>query len=114
VFDEAGPGGDLSIRYELTADREEKDMLRKLLLIIATASVLVIVFVGMAYAASNPAGHGQPGQTCGSNSAPNTPGGGNSSGSPGSPFTGGTADGKYNAAESQYDVACYQVSQPHP
>jgi hypothetical protein len=32
----------------------------------------------------------------------------------GSPFQGGRADSSYNVAKSQYDVACYQNSQPHP
>jgi hypothetical protein len=85
-------------------------MLRKLLIVTAIVSVLLVSLVGMAFAA-NPPGQGQPGQTCGSQTAPNTPGGGTSASSPGSPFTGGVSDGKYNAAESQYDVACFQVSQ---
>jgi hypothetical protein len=87
--------------------------LRKLLTAMAIASVLLVAFGGIAFAA-NPPGQGQPGQSCGSQTAPNTPGGGNSANSPGSPFTGGVSDGKYNVAESQYDVACFQVSQPHP
>ena len=41
------------------------------------------------------------------------PGGDNSASSPGSPFTGGVSDGKYNVAKSQYDVACFQVTQSH-
>jgi len=88
-------------------------MLRRLLIVTAIVSVLVAGIAEVAGAVSPP-GQGQPGQTCGSQTAPNTPGGGNSANSPGSPFTGGTSDGKYNAAESQYDVACFQVSQPHP
>jgi hypothetical protein len=83
------------------------------------------------FAAGNPSGTGQPGQTCLSNSAPSEPG--NASSSPGSPFNeptdtspGGTAGSVYagngvsadhaNSANavSQYDVACFQVSQPHP
>ncbi len=87
--------------------------MRKLLIVTAIVCVSLISLAGIAFAA-NPPGQGQPGQTCGSFFAPNTPGGGNSAGSPGSPFTGGVSDGKYNAAESQYDVACFQVSQPHP
>ncbi len=63
---------------------------------------------------------GQPNQSCGSATAPNTPG--NSVSAPGSAFNpNGTAGGVYagqqpqnsnnpNAA-SQYDVACFQVSQ---
>ena len=89
-------------------------MLRKLLIVGAIVFALLVGLVGIAFAA-NPPGNGQPGQTCGSQTALNTPGGGNSANSPGSPFSGGVADGKYNTAESQYDVACFQVSQPgHP
>ena len=58
---------------------------------------------------SNPTG--PPSQSC--EVQPSVPGGGNSASSPGSPFTGGTADSHYNE-QSQYDVACFQVSQPHP
>jgi hypothetical protein len=89
-------------------------MLRRLLIVTALASALFVGVVGFAFAA-NPPGNGQPGQSCGSSTALNTPGGGQSANSPGSPFQGGVADGKYNVAESQYDVACFQVSQPkHP
>jgi hypothetical protein len=87
--------------------------LRRSLILTAIVSVLLAGIAGTSGAA-NPPGQGQPGQTCGIGSAPNTPGGGNSANSPGSPFTGGVSDGKYNAAESQYDVACFQVSQSHP
>ena len=86
-------------------------MLRKLLIVTAVVCVLLVGVVTTAFAA-NPPGQGQPGQSC--ESQPNTPGGGNSANSPGSPFTGGVSDGKYNAAKSQYDVACFQVSQSHP
>jgi len=57
--------------------------------------------------------------------SPGTPGGGKSANSPGSPFHDGVSDGKYAGSQpqnsrnpnsvSQYDVACFQVSQPgHP
>jgi hypothetical protein len=77
-----------------------------------------------AFAASNPNGTGQPSQTCLSSTAPSEPG--NSANAPGSAFneTGpGTAGVVYAGngvsattagspnAVSQYDVACYQVSQ---
>jgi hypothetical protein len=61
------------------------------------------------HGSSNPTG--PPSQSC--EMQPSAPGGGQSSNSPGSPFTGGTADSHYNE-QSQYDVACFQVSQPHP
>jgi len=75
-------------------------------------------------AASNPSGSGQPSQTCLSDSAPSEPG--NAAAAPGSAFNEigpGTAGTVYagngantntpanGAAVSQYDVACYQVSQ---
>ena len=76
-----------------------------------------------ALAASNPNGTGQPSQTCLSSTAPNEPG--NAASAPGSAFNenGGTAGAVYagngvsattansSHAVSQYDVACYQVSQ---
>lgn len=77
-------------------------------------------------AAPNPSGTGQPSQTCLSSTAPAEPGG--SAAARGSAFneTGpGTAGAVYAGngvsattagspnAVSQYDVACYQVSQSH-
>jgi|GraSoiStandDraft_41_1057321.scaffolds.fasta_scaffold5385199_1 hypothetical protein len=102
--------------------------MRKLLIIAATVSVLLFGLTGIAFA--DPTGNqGQPSQSCGSTTAPNTPGGGNSSQSTGSPFAGASSAGVYAngvgtggpngaitnpTAVSQYDVACFQVSQPHP
>jgi hypothetical protein len=84
------------------------------------AAVIGLGTGGTALAASPP-GSGQPGQTCGSATAPDTPAGGNSASSPGSPFNGGMADSHYAGTQpqnsnnpksvSQYDVACFQVSQ---
>ena len=70
---------------------------------------------------------GQPSQTCLSSTAPNEPGkagsargsafnenggiAGNVYANPGS--QGGTSSGNSHVA-AQYDVACFQVSQPHP
>lgn len=78
-----------------------------------------------AMAATNPSGTGPPNQSCQSFEGPggtNAPG--NSGTSPGSVFNepgfgsanGGTGGNAYNNANapSQYDVACYQVNQPHP
>ena len=97
-------------------------MLRKLLFLTAVLCALVVGLTGIALAA-DPGTHGQPNQSC--QAQPAVPGGGNSANSPGSPFTGGVADGKYAGSQpqnsknpnsvSQYDVACFQVSQPgHP
>jgi len=96
--------------------------MRRLLILLAVLCASLAVLGGVAFAAS-PGTQGQPNQSC--QAQPNTPGGGNSANSPGSPFTGGVADGKYAGTQpqnsnnpnsvSQYDVACFQVSQPgHP
>ena len=94
----------------------------------ATILVVALAFppVTSVFAAS-PGTQGQPSQTCLSSTAPQEPG--NASSAPGSAFneTGpGTAGTVYagngvsattaNSANavSQYDVACFQVSQPHP
>jgi ABC-type glycerol-3-phosphate transport system substrate-binding protein len=80
-----------------------------------------------ALAASNPNGTGQPSQTCLSSTAPTEPGNAKSAsgsafnetgpGKAGTVYAGNgvsaTTAGSANAV-SQYDVACYQVSQPHP
>ncbi len=71
-----------------------------------------------AFAAGNPSGTGLPSQSCQDIEAAGGTVPGNSSSSPGSPFNepginsvaGGTGGQHYNET-SQYDVACYQVSQ---
>ena len=94
--------------------------MRKLL---GSAAVLFAVAASPALGAGNPSGTGQPSQTCLSSTAPSEPG--NSSSASGSAFNenGGTAGDVYagngvsattansSHAVSQYDVACYQVSQ---
>ena len=103
-------------------------MFRKVLIAAAIVSVL-LVGLGVAFAASPP-GPGQPGQSCGSTTASSSPGNTTSASSPGSPFStnGGVSAGVYAngpgttpnhkitnpTAVSQYDVACFQVSQTHP
>jgi hypothetical protein len=101
----------------------------------ATATLaggLALAVSGTAAAAGNPSttGTGQPSQSCLSSTAPSEPG--NAASAPGSAFNeptdtspGGTAGQVYAGngvsagtansgnAVSQYDVACYQVSQPH-
>ncbi|MFD5564316.1 hypothetical protein [Kitasatospora griseola] len=76
-----------------------------------------------AMAAANPSGTGPPNQSCQSFETPGTGAGapGHSGTSPGSVFNepgfgstnGGTGGAAYNnaGAPSQYDVACFQVSQ---
>ncbi len=91
----------------------------KRLLVVATA-VVALAAAGAGVAA-NPPGTGQPSQTCLSSTAPNEPG--NAASAPGSAFNenGGIAGGVYAGSQpqnsknptsvSQYDVACFQVSQ---
>ncbi len=102
--------------------------MRKLFVAILLACVagLLVIGAGAAFAGSNPNGTGQPSQTCLSSTAPMEPG--NAASASGSAFneTGpGTAGTVYAGngvsattagsanAVSQYDVACYQVSQSH-
>ena len=97
------------------------------LLLRTTASVLacgtlLLGGAAAADAASNPAGTGQPSQTCGDPTAATRPGG--SMTAPGSAFNPDGKAGTVYAGEqpqnssnphsvSQYDVACFQVSQAH-
>jgi hypothetical protein len=98
----------------------------KWLTAVLALAAAVLVVATSALAASNPNGTGQPSQTCLSSTAPSEPG--QSAGAPGSAFnetTPGTAGTVYagngvsataagsSNAVSQYDVACFQVSQPH-
>lgn len=98
--------------------------------LLALTSVLaaICIFVATAAVAASPPGSGQPNQTCLSSTAANEPG--HAANSPGSPFNepsatsnGGIAGGVYagsgrntqtpanSHAVSQYDVACFEVSQ---
>ena len=83
------------------------------------AGVLTLAASGPASAAST-GNQGQPNQSCGSSTAPNTPG--NASSAPGSAFNPSGQAGSVYAGQqpqnsgnpkavSQYDVACFQVSQ---
>src|SRR3954466_487844 len=80
---------------------------------------LAIAGGGVANAAGNPAGTGQPSQTCGSDTAMQTPG--HAASASGSAFNPDGHAGTVYAGEqpqnsnnqhsvSQYDVACFQVS----
>lgn len=89
--------------------------------VILSTAIGLAVLAAPAYGAGNPAGTGQPSQTCLSSTAPSEPG--HAASSPGSPFNenGGTAGGMYAGSQpqnsnnpksvSQYDVACFNVSQ---
>jgi hypothetical protein len=92
------------------------------ILVTGMVAALTALGAGAAHAA-NPPGTGQPSQSCLSNTAPMEPG--QASAAPGSAFNenGGIAGGVYagngapslngntDKAISQYDVACFQVSQ---
>jgi hypothetical protein len=93
------------------------------LLVVPLVAVLLLLGGPTAFAASNPSGTGQPSAECLSSTAPMEPG--QSASAPGSAFNedGGIAGAVYagngisattansDAAVSQYDVACFQVSQ---
>ena len=95
----------------------------RLVAIAAVACMFALAAAG-ALAASNPNGTGQPSQTCLNSTAPSEPGrSANASGSAFNETVPGTAGTVYagngvsatkagsSHAVSQYDVACYQVSQ---
>jgi len=83
-------------------------------LVTVLAVALFAIAAAGAFAAANPSGHGMPSQTCLSDTSTALEPG-NAANSPGSPFneslpgTGGT----HYTETSQYDVACYQVTQSH-
>ena len=89
---------------------------------VLASGTLVLTGAAVANAASNPAGTGQPSQECGARAAMTRPG--RASGAPGSAFNPDGKAGTVYAGEqpqnsknpksvSQYDVACFQVSQSH-
>ena len=92
--------------------------MKKLILLAATVFALA---AAPAFGAGNPSGTGQPSQTCLSSPAPSEPG--SAASAPGSAFNenGGNAGSMYAGSQpqnsnnpksvSQYDVACFQVSQ---
>jgi hypothetical protein len=98
----------------------------KVVVILLAAVTLLLIGVPATLGAPNPSGTGQPSQTCLSSTAPSEPG--QAATGPGSAFNEtrpGTAGTVYAgngvsattpanaAAVSQYDVACFQVSQTH-
>jgi hypothetical protein len=99
--------------------------MRRIVTTLVLTGLLGLGSSATAMADSNPSGTGQPNQSCqafegsGGTNAP-----GSSGTSPGSVFNepgfgstnGGTGGNAYNnaGAPSQYDVACFQVNQPHP
>ena len=94
--------------------------------VIVTAASVFVVFgsavigASTAFAAANPSGSGRPNQSCQDIEAAGGTTPGHASSSPGSPFNepginspSGGIGGQHYSETSQYDVACYQVSQPH-
>ena len=102
--------------------------MRRLLAAMAIAGFLVAI-PSAAFADTSPNGPGQPGApgtTCGSSGATATPGNSvNANGSvfnpngqagmvyAGNPGTASSANANSPHAVSQYDIACFQVTQPH-
>jgi hypothetical protein len=87
---------------------------------VTAALILPVGIAATPALAANPTGTGQPSQSCGSATARNTPGNANSA--PGSAFNPDGRAGTVYAGQqpqnsrndlsvSQYDVACFQVSQ---
>lgn len=94
--------------------------MRKLLVVVSVVGTFALLGSAEAFAA-NPPGTGQPNQTCQLISPTNADAPGHASSSPGSVFNepginstnGGKGGQQYNlvGAPSQYDVACFQMSQ---
>ena len=97
--------------------------MRRVLLSAVLTGLFLFGLGGVAFATPTPDGVSHPGNhniSCGSGSATDMPGGGNSASSTGSPFVGGTSDDHYagaqpgindrNGQNSQYDIACFQVT----
>ena len=93
--------------------------MKRFLVTVTAIGCLAIMAPTAAFAAANPSptGTGQPSQSCGSSTAPNTPG--RSVSAPGSAFNPTGISGTVYAGQqpqnsnnpksvSQYDVACYQ------
>ena len=89
---------------------------------VLASGVVLVTGAGVAVAATNPSGTGQPSQTCGTSTAMTTPGKAvsapgsafNPDGQSGSVYAGVRPQNSINPTSvSQYDVACFQVSQAH-
>jgi hypothetical protein len=93
-------------------------LLRKKLAVVLAATLMLALSSGpAAFAAPNPSGTGQPGAECGEDGATVAPAGFSSGGFAnaeehyaGSPGTPSEANAGSPHAVSQYDVACYQVT----
>ena len=91
--------------------------MRKLLLAFVVTGAMSLAGAAPALAAANPSGTGPPSQSCQDIEAAGGTTPGHAASSPGSPFNepginsvnGGTG-GQHYSESSQYDVACFQVS----
>lgn len=92
-------------------------LIRRLLAIVVTLVALALSGAPVALAAPNPAGHGQPSVECGDPGATSAPAGFATAGFAHAESVYAGSDGTPSAAHgsshavSQYDVACYQVTQ---
>ena len=92
--------------------------MRRAAAIAILTGTLVLGAPAAAFSAANPSGTGHPNQDCADIEAAGGHVPGNSNLSPGSPFneagidsTDGGIGGQHYTETSQYDVACFQVSQ---
>lgn len=93
-------------------------MKRRIVALAASLTFVLTLLSGVPALAANPPGTGQPGQSCQAVEAAGGTTPGKAALSPGSPFNepginsvnGGTG-GLHYSGSSQYDVACFQVSQ---
>jgi hypothetical protein len=85
--------------------------MRRFMLVVTAALAIAAFAAGPASAASNPSGHGQPSQTCGDPGATSMPNGFGTDGFANAEGVYANSQNGNQHAVSQYDVACYQVSQ---
>lgn len=88
--------------------------LQRILLAVLISAILVLSLVSTVYAGDPHTGDvkGRPNQSCEDASTSTTPG--NSANALGSAFNPDGISGTHYNETSQYDVACFQNSQPHP
>jgi hypothetical protein len=104
--------------FHVNAHPDAQEVPVRNLVAVLAAAVALAIPAG-ALAAANPSGSGPPSQSCQDIEAAGGTTPGQSASSPGSPFNepginspnGGTGGQNYSES-SQYDVACFQVSQP--
>ena len=92
--------------------------MRRLIAVTVASAALSAVGASSALASGNPSGTGPPSQSCQNVEAAGGMAPGNAANSPGSPFnepginsTNGGTGGSHYSQNSQYDVACFHVSQ---